>query len=69
MQFGSLLPEGFQADITLALERAVRAEKVKVDGLPAGFRFHDCRHYFASLLIGAGLPSRSSSDASDTRAR
>ena len=20
-----------------------------------GFRFHDCRHYFASLLISAGL--------------
>jgi integrase len=26
-----------------------------VAGLPAGFRFHDLRHYFASLLISAGL--------------
>ena len=25
-----------------------------VEGLPAGFRFHDLRHYFASLLIGSG---------------
>jgi hypothetical protein len=25
--------------------------KAKVDGLPAGFRFQDLRHYFASLLI------------------
>jgi integrase len=26
-----------------------------VKGLPVGFRFHDLRHYFASLLIAAGL--------------
>lgn len=26
-----------------------------IDGLPAGFRIHDLRHYFASLLIAAGL--------------
>jgi integrase len=26
-----------------------------VKGLPPGFRFHDLRHYFASLLIAAGL--------------
>jgi integrase len=25
-----------------------------VDGLPAGFRYHDLRHYFASLLIAHG---------------
>lgn len=36
------------------LERAVRAARGKVDGLPAGFRFHDLRHYFASLLIASG---------------
>jgi integrase len=37
-----------------ALERAVRAARGKVDGLPEGFRFHDLRHYFASLLIASG---------------
>jgi integrase len=37
-----------------ALERAVRTARRRVDGLPAGFRFHDLRHYFASLLIASG---------------
>lgn len=36
------------------LERAMRAARASVDGLPAGFRFHDLRHYFASLLIAHG---------------
>jgi integrase len=36
------------------LERAIRAARVKVEGLPAGFRYHDLRHYFASLLIADG---------------
>ncbi|MGN6600694.1 MAG: site-specific integrase [Actinomycetes bacterium] len=36
------------------LERAVRAARKRVDGLPEGFRFHDLRHYFASLLIASG---------------
>lgn len=36
------------------LERAVRAVRTNVAGLPAGFRFHDLRHYFASLLIESG---------------
>lgn len=26
-----------------------------IKGLPEGFRFHDLRHYFASLLIADGL--------------
>jgi len=37
-----------------ALERAVRTARKKVEGLPAGFRYHDLRHYFASLLIAHG---------------
>lgn len=37
------------------IERAVRDARENVDGLPAGFRFHDLRHYFASLLIASGL--------------
>ncbi|NNC10670.1 site-specific integrase [Planctomonas sp. JC2975] len=32
----------------------IRARKT-VEGLPDGFRIHDLRHYFASLLIAAGL--------------
>jgi integrase len=37
-----------------ALERAIRTARATVPGLPAGFRFHDLRHYFASLLIASG---------------
>lgn len=37
-----------------ALERAVRTARAKLDGLPEGFRYHDLRHYFASLLIASG---------------
>jgi len=37
------------------LQRDFRAARAKVTGLPDGFRFHDLRHYFASLLISAGL--------------
>jgi integrase len=36
------------------LERAIRTARGKVDGLPAGFRYHDLRHYLASLLIAKG---------------
>lgn len=36
------------------LERAFRAARTKVAGLPDGFRYHDLRHYFASLLIDSG---------------
>lgn len=37
------------------LETAFRAARSAVDGLPEGFRLHDLRHYFASLLIASGL--------------
>lgn len=37
-----------------AVERAMRTARKKVPGLPAGFRYHDLRHYFASLLIASG---------------
>jgi integrase len=36
------------------LERAVRTARTHVEGLPDGFRFHDLRHYLASLLIAGG---------------
>lgn len=37
-----------------AIDRAVRTARRKIDGLPDGFRFHDLRHYLASLLIASG---------------
>jgi integrase len=39
---------------TWALERAMRTARAKVPGLPKGFRYHDLRHYLASLLIADG---------------
>ncbi|PZG54324.1 site-specific integrase [Spongiactinospora gelatinilytica] len=37
-----------------ALEREMRKAREKVHDLPTGFRFHDLRHYLASLLIASG---------------
>ncbi|MGY1730643.1 tyrosine-type recombinase/integrase [Geodermatophilus sp. SYSU D01045] len=37
-----------------AIERAIRSARKRVPGLPDGLRFHDLRHYLASLLIGCG---------------
>ncbi|HWU46829.1 MAG TPA: tyrosine-type recombinase/integrase [Humibacter sp.] len=37
------------------IERTFRAVADALEGLPAGFRIHDLRHYFASLLIASGL--------------
>jgi len=36
------------------LERAIRTARAKVPGLPPTFRFHDLRHYLASMLIASG---------------
>ena len=33
------------------LQRAFRAARSRCKGLPEGFRFHDLRHFYASLLI------------------
>lgn len=36
------------------LQRSVRTARDKVPGLPPDFRFHDLRHYLASMLIASG---------------
>lgn len=38
-----------------SIEAAFRTAREAVAGLPDGFRIHDLRHYYASLLIAAGL--------------
>ena len=47
--------EAGQSSSPWELQRAVRVARKKVKGLPEGFRYHDLRHYFASLLIASGL--------------
>ena len=37
------------------IERGFIDARKAVEGLPEGFRIHDLRHYFASLLIASGL--------------
>lgn len=36
------------------LQRAMRRARANVSGLPPDFRFHDLRHYLASMLIASG---------------
>jgi integrase len=38
-----------------AVERAMRKARKKVQGLPAGFRYHDLSHCFASSASGADV--------------
>jgi len=52
---GTILTDGGGGQLgPWALERAMRKARAKVEGLPAGFRYHDLRHYLASLLIASG---------------
>jgi hypothetical protein len=51
-----------------AIERAMRKARGKVKGLPEGFRYHDLRHYFASLLKVSGVASAASFDGTGGRA-
>lgn len=37
-----------------SIERAMRTARKKIPCVPADFRFHDLRHYLASLLIADG---------------
>lgn len=37
------------------IEEGFRRARATIDGLPEGFRIHDLRHYYASMLIAAGL--------------
>lgn len=49
-----LVGDGGQQLGPWTLERAIRKARAQVPGLPDGFRFHDLRHYLASLLIASG---------------
>jgi len=38
-----------------SIDRVFAIARESVEGLPEGFRIHDLRHYFASMLIASGL--------------
>jgi integrase len=67
-RYGTLLTreDGYQLP-PWALERAMRTARKKVQDLPAGFRYHDLRHYFASLLKVSGVASDASFGGSRER--
>lgn len=51
-----VIPGVFGRGVTAWQLNGVWADtRSSVKGLPSGFRIHDLRHYFASLLIAAGL--------------
>jgi integrase len=47
-------PDGVGQLCPSTLGDEFRRARRRVDGLPSGFRFHDLRHYYASLLIASG---------------
>lgn len=51
------------------LEEMFRKARAQVPGLPEAFRYHDLRHYFASLLIAGDSTSRPCRSAADGRPR
>jgi integrase len=58
MQWGSstLVVGAFGRPVApYTIETAWRKARETVEGLPEGFRVHDLRHYYASLLIASGL--------------
>jgi integrase len=56
------------APLSYTIETAFKKARATVEGLPAGFRIHDLRHYDASLLAAA-LESRPCRHGSGTRRR